>query len=122
MNFKIKEARERAGLSQKQLADILGVAPNTFHGYESGKHDPKSKLLAEIAIACSVTVDFLLGIEKSPTSTGADTGDKRLNGIIDSYHRLNEDGQQQLADQAESLTYMPKYKKCDSISKKEGVG
>lgn len=61
MDFKIKEAREKAGYSQKELAEIIGVAPNTFHGYESGKHDPKSDLLIKIANACKVTTDFLLG-------------------------------------------------------------
>lgn len=62
MNFFIKEAREKAGFSQKELAEIVGVAPNTFHGYESGKHDPKSDLLVKIAQACNVSVDYLLGI------------------------------------------------------------
>lgn len=62
MKFCIKEARERAGLSQKDLAKIIGVAPNTFHGYESGKHDPKSDLLVAIARACGTSVDYLLGI------------------------------------------------------------
>ena len=61
MKFRIREARERAGYSQKELAEIIGVAQNTFHGYESGKHDPKSELLSKIATACNVTVDFLLG-------------------------------------------------------------
>ena len=61
MKLYIKEARERAGYSQKELADLIGVAPNTFHGYESGKHDPKSDLLISIAQACHVSTDFLLG-------------------------------------------------------------
>ena len=61
MKFQIKEAREQAGYSQKELAEIVGVAPNTFHGYESGKHDPKSDLLVKIAAACRVSTDFLLG-------------------------------------------------------------
>lgn len=61
MKFRIREARERAGYSQKELAEIIGVAQNTFHGYESGKHDPKTELLSKIATACNVTVDFLLG-------------------------------------------------------------
>lgn len=61
MKFQIKEARMKAGLSQKELAKIIGVAPSTFNGYESGNHDPKSDLLIEIAKACDVTVDFLLG-------------------------------------------------------------
>lgn len=64
MNFHIKDAREKAGFSQKELAEIVGVAPNTFHGYESGKHDPKSDLLVKIAQACNVSVDFLLGISQ----------------------------------------------------------
>lgn len=75
MTFRIKEAREQAGYSQKELAEIIGVAPNTFHGYESGKHDPKSELLAKIAQACNVTVDFILGREsetkKSPDAAEA---------------------------------------------------
>lgn len=64
MEFRIKEARENAGYSQKELAKIIGVAQNTLHGYESGKHDPKSDLLIEIAKACHVTTDFLLGHER----------------------------------------------------------
>ena len=33
-------------------------------GYETGKHDPKSDMLAKIAQICGVTVDYLLGREK----------------------------------------------------------
>jgi len=68
MKFQIKEAREKAGYSQRELAEIIGVAPNTFHGYESGKHDPRSVLLIEIAKACDVSVDFLLGLSDKPNS------------------------------------------------------
>ena len=62
MKIFIKEAREQAGFSQRELAERIGVAPNTLHGYESGKHDPKSDLLVQIAAACQVSVDFLLGV------------------------------------------------------------
>ena len=62
MTFHIREAREQAGLSQRELAARIGVAANTLHGYETGKHDPKSAHLAKIASACAVTVDFLLGL------------------------------------------------------------
>lgn len=75
MKLYIKEAREQAGLSQKQLAEMIGVAPNTFHGYESGKHDPKPQHLAAIAAACGVSADFLLGRdagEGGPVSLGED--------------------------------------------------
>lgn len=61
MEFKIREAREAANLSQRELAKLLGIAPATLHGYETGKHDPKSDLLVQIARFCRTSVDFLLG-------------------------------------------------------------
>lgn len=70
MEFKIREAREAANLSQRELAKLLGIAPATLHGYETGKHDPKSDLLVQIARFCRTSVDFLLGFadgnEKDP--------------------------------------------------------
>lgn len=66
MVFRIKEARERAGLSQKQLAESLNIKPNTFSGYETGAHDPKSNILLSIAKKCNTTVDFLLGLTDNP--------------------------------------------------------
>ena len=61
MKFWIKEARQFAGLAQKDLAKKLGIAPTTLSGYESGAHDPKSELLTKIADICGVSVDYLLG-------------------------------------------------------------
>lgn len=78
MKFYIKEARERAGLSQKELAKIIGVAPNTFHGYESGKHDPKSDLLVAIAQICNTSVDYLLGISDECHDLALTGGQKKF--------------------------------------------
>lgn len=93
MKFYIKEARESAGLSQKELAQIIGVAPNTMHGYESGKHDPKSDLLTKIAIACHVSVDFLLG-QSQIVERAAELGfqDSNERTLIKKYRTLDEYG------------------------------
>ena len=89
MKFQIKEAREYAGLSQKDLAEKIGVAPNTFHGYESGKHDPKSELLVDIARVCGVSVDFLLGITKeiAPTPSSDDEGALSTDEVAEAFVR-----------------------------------
>lgn len=95
MKFYIKEARERAGLSQKELAQIIGVAPNTMHGYESGKHDPKSDLLTKIAMACHVSVDFLLGqsqTEKKTDQFGLEGARERT--LVKKYRTLDEYGKE----------------------------
>ena len=116
MQFQIKEARERAGLSQKELAEKIGVAPNTFHGYESGKHDPKSNVLADIARVCGVSVDFLLGIEKenTPTPSKDDAGvltKEELTRISAAMEQLNEEGRERVVEYAEDLAAGGRFKK-----------
>lgn len=69
MKYRIKEARQIAGLSQKELADKMGIHAATLSGYESGAHDPKSDGLMKVADICNVSVDFLLGREKEKTVT-----------------------------------------------------
>lgn len=116
---RIRALREKTGMSARKFAEEMGMKYTTYYGYETGSREPGSDSIVALAKYYNVTTDYILGIEKSPAPAEADTGDKRLNGIIENYHQLNEAGQQQLADQAESLTYMPKYKKCDSVSEEE---
>lgn len=60
MKFRIKEARELCGMSQKDLAKRLDISAATLSGYETGAHDPKSDMLSLIADICHVTTDYLL--------------------------------------------------------------
>lgn len=116
---RLVEIREANGYTRKKLAEELGRPYATVTKYETGEREPGHTYIIEIAKKFGVTTDYILGIEKSPAPAEADTGDKRLDGIIGNYHQLNEDGQQQLAEQAEGLTYIPKYKKCDSVPEEE---
>lgn len=59
---RITRARERAGLTRKQLAAQIDVALSTLAGYENGGSDPKSEGLYKIAKACNCSVDYLLGL------------------------------------------------------------
>ena len=60
MEFRIKDARKMAKMTQKELAARLGISISTLSEYESGKYDPRSDVLCEIADICDVSVDFLL--------------------------------------------------------------
>lgn len=40
----IKRVRKEAGLSQTQLADMIGVSRNTISSIETGKFNPTAKL------------------------------------------------------------------------------
>lgn len=48
---RLKEARSAAGLSQGQLAQIVGVSRNTISSIETGQFSPTAKLALVICIA-----------------------------------------------------------------------
>lgn len=55
------ELREDAGITQKQLANELHMAPTTISSYETGKILPPPDKLVAIADYFCVTTDYLLG-------------------------------------------------------------
>ena len=48
---RLKEARAELKLSQKQLADIVGVSRNTISSIETGQFNPTAKLALVLCIA-----------------------------------------------------------------------
>ena len=51
---KIRDARKRKNLTQKQLGDLCGIAEPTIRRYELGKLNPKYETLTRIAEALNV--------------------------------------------------------------------
>lgn len=49
MGAKIRQFRERIGLSQKQLADALGIDPSAVCLWETGKTTPTVQNLIRLA-------------------------------------------------------------------------
>ena len=48
---RLKETRAELKLSQKQLADIVGVSRNTISSIETGQFNPTAKLALVLCIA-----------------------------------------------------------------------
>lgn len=48
---RIKEARAEKGLSQTELANLVGVSRNTISSIETGQFSPTAKLALVLAIA-----------------------------------------------------------------------
>lgn len=58
---RLKEARERAGLSAAELADSLNVGKNTIWRWEQGERTPSDKDKLRLAQLLGTTVSFLIG-------------------------------------------------------------
>lgn len=70
MILRIREIRKRCGLTMKELGDRVGVGESTISQYETGKRQPDYEILLRIADYFGVSVDYLLGKEKTPAETG----------------------------------------------------
>lgn len=70
-NENLKYAREKMGLSQKEVAEGIGVAKSTYSLYESGNREPNVQTIKKIAELLNVTADELLGINEEPNTIAA---------------------------------------------------
>lgn len=59
-NLRFKTARERSGLTQQDVATAMGLDQSTVSLWESGKTQPRAKLLPKLASLLNCTVDELL--------------------------------------------------------------
>ncbi len=57
---KAAKARDFAGLSQRALADKLGISERSLRYYETGERVPDVDVAAAWASVCSVALDALL--------------------------------------------------------------
>ena len=58
---RIKELRKKHAMSQKELADKLGVSTSAIGMYEQERREPDSAKLEKLCEIFSVTLDYLLG-------------------------------------------------------------
>lgn len=138
---RIKEARKRAGLTQKQLADKLGISYVGISQWENNQRNPKLETLQRIADALGVDVETIGGVSWNEISfshnvydflrekLGYEEGAKEINipdelfiklsrassvyeqRMLIAFNRLNLQGQQAAATHLEELAEIPRYQK-----------
>ena len=79
LSDKLKELRSKYGLSQRQVAERLGVSPSIVSGYETGERTPSTEVLLALSRLYHVSTDYLLGRNLSAQKTLLD-----LDGLTDS--------------------------------------
>ena len=79
-NEKIRMLRRNAGLTQRQVADAVGVTYRTYQNYEAGASKPSGGVALRLAAALGVSTDTLLGTRDLPPAE--DAGDAELQALL----------------------------------------
>lgn len=59
---RLKELREKTGLSQALFSDSIGIKQPTFNSYERGINKPQIDTLVKIAKKYDISIDWLVGL------------------------------------------------------------
>ena len=62
---RLRYYRERAGYSQKELSDLIGVSVAAYNKYETRGNEPKLEILIKLANALNTDVNTLVGYQQS---------------------------------------------------------
>lgn len=100
----LKAARIKAGLTQQQIADEIGITKSTYCGYETAKRNPDPQRIKQLAKVLHISADTLLdtgiGKEKAPAPAEAETREitremsielLKALGLLDQSGNLSDD-------------------------------
>mgnify|MGYP003102374560 CR=1 FL=1 len=126
LSKKIKMLREKRNISQKELADMIGVSQAAIHYWENGTRTPKVGQLHNLALALNVSItdlvdqqtlditdDMLSLFSNNPPQPLGDISPSSTqeNYLMVKFRELNEKGQDKAIEQVEMLTKIPEYRK-----------
>ena len=64
---RLRLLRKERGVSQKQVAEGLGITEDGYQNYEVGRRKPNFDVLPSIADFFDVSLDYLFGRSDNPT-------------------------------------------------------
>lgn len=132
MSFKdrLKEARKKSNLTQKELAQLSGLATGTIQQYELGKRVPVPEALAKIATALNLGYSYTKTgepyfygfVDTVPDPEYADNevfNKSQYNDAVEAdrdtlnrnYDKVNTDGKKKILSYSDDIASNPKYTK-----------
>jgi transcriptional regulator with XRE-family HTH domain len=87
---RLRQLRERAGLSQQELADAIKVSKRQIGRYEQGAGQPTADILARMAKILNCSVDYLLDLSDSPNERAAELSPE-LKRLVARFSALPQD-------------------------------
>ena len=136
-NDYLKELRLKAGLTQQEVADILGISKSTISKYEKGLRGINSNHFEKLSELYNVEPIYILTgktTEEWQKQMDLEVASAQLEerqywesvlltesvrALIPLLNKLNDDGQCKAVERVEELTEIPKYQKEKAPSEGE---
>ncbi len=93
--MRLKELRQQANKSQKEMANILNISQTGYSSYEIGRTDPDIETLKKLAQYFHTTIDNLVGLETPYLIDKSQFTQTQLN-IIEQIKTLQEEACQKI--------------------------
>lgn len=90
----LRAARKRANLSQRELADAVGVKHNSVSNWENGQNSPSRETIEKLCRVLNIRPDTLFGEQAEDDFTYA---------LYNEIRALSPENQQTLRDMAQFL-------------------
>lgn len=87
---RIKSLRERANLTQSEIARQLGISRSGVNAWEMGLSVPSTQYIVELAKKCGVSTDYLLGMENTSSISVKGLTEKQVSVLLDTIECFRE--------------------------------
>lgn len=97
---RLKELRKNKKLTQKEVAEKIGVARTTYAMYEQNRREPDNETFQKIADFFNVTTDYLLGRSNYPELTAEQERkvDKKVVELLKIIESMPEEKREELEE------------------------
>ena len=100
MEFRLKYLREKAGLSQDDLAKMISCAQQTIGSYETGRTQPDFETLYKLATIFNTSVDYLIGYTdiKTPYMKAEIEPSEYKDAFVEGFDQLPDEMKKSIID------------------------
>lgn len=112
----IRAARKRKGLTQKQLAEKMGVTETYISQYERDLRRPKPETVRRIAAALEIDVFSIADFENATELLFSDTNEgiakygDQFPALLSAFCALTDEGKREAVKRVQELIEVPGYK------------
>lgn len=92
LSNRLKERREQLGLTQSEVASLLGITPGAVGNYENGVSTPKADILFKVFDALKCDANYLFQDEMNERSQEDAATPLEMERLVKKYRDLDEHG------------------------------